>query len=133
MPLIGLGAIAIVGGVAWYLSSTALKPAPKPEPPTAEKIEADQQEAQDHAHDLQRVCGLRQSSRSADTFRLVKVVREPDGKLCVHFSVNNAMGSAVGERWSVPHDGSAPSKTVTCDNLAGRDRTAPLSRSLAQC
>jgi hypothetical protein len=133
MPLKILACVGALGGGAWYLSNTALKPAPPAAPLTSEKIEASEQEARDHASDLQRLCALRQTSRSADSFRLVKAVREPDGKLCVHYTVNNAMGSAVGERWSVPPGEGAPRKTASCDNLAGRDRTALLIRTLAQC
>lgn len=132
-PLKLLACVGALGGGAWYLSNTALKPTPAAAPLTSEKIEASEQEARDHANDLQRLCALRQTSRSADSFRLVKVVREPDGKLCVHYTVSNAMGSAVGERWSVPPGEGAPQKTTSCDNLAGRDRTASLIRTLGEC
>ena len=133
MPLTVLSIAALLGASAWYLSKTALKPAPPPAPLTAEKIQAGEQDAQDHAHDLLRLCGLRQASRSSDTFKVVKAVREPDGRLCVHYTVNNAMGSTIGERWSVPKGEGTPQKIASCDNLAGRDRTAPLIRGLAQC
>ena len=133
MPLKILACLGALTAGGWYLSRTSLKPAPPAAPMTSERIEASEREARDRAEDLQRLCTLRQTSRSADSFRLVKAVREPDGKLCVHYTVSNAMGSAVGERWSIPMGDAAPQKTVSCDNVAGRDRTAMLIGTLEQC
>ena len=128
--LVCLGALTAGG---WYLSRTSLKSPPPAAPMTSERIEASEREARDRAEDLQRLCTLRQTSRSADSFSLVKAVREPDGRLCVHFTVSNAMGSVVGERWSIPTGDAAPQKTGSCDNVAGRDRTAMLIGTLGQC
>jgi hypothetical protein len=134
MPLIALAVIAVVGGAGWYLSRTSLKKPPPPLPPSLEKIVANEAEAEQLSEDLVRVCALRKGARNPESFKLVKVVREPDGKLCVHFTVNNAMGSAVGERWTVPPlDEGEARKTTTCDSLPGRDRTALLTRGLPHC
>ncbi len=92
-----------------------------------------EQEVQ-HQEDLHRVCRVREANRAAANFQIVKVVRLPEGDLCVHFSRANAVGSSVGERWLVPSpDKGQPKRTKTCDGLPGPDRTAFVARDLSRC
>ena len=132
MPMMLLVAAAVVGGAVYYFNTFVSKP-PAPGP-TEAQVQAADSERQELDESALRVCALRRDHKGRDSFRIVKVVRQESGALCVHFTTRNSFGSDVGERWSVPADGAGgPQKASTCDNIGGKEATAAVAARLPSC
>lgn len=116
-----------------YFVMAALKKPPPPPAQTHEEKQAIESEQRQFEADLSRVCALRQSHKSPESLKLVKVVRLSGGELCVHYTSVNSFGSAVSERWAIPADQGKPQRTSTCDGLPGKEQTAAISRGLGRC
>ncbi len=118
---------------AYFVMAALKKPPPRPEQ-TAEEKQAIEAEQRRFEADLGLVCALRQSHKSAESLKLVKVVRMASGELCVHYTSVNSFGSAVGERMIVPPaDRGRPQRTSTCDGVPGKEQTAAITRGLSRC